>query len=102
MALSRRKRKRAKARGDRPKAGAYTRVRGGLRADWTKASVEDAALIRQSLRESWPGAKGEAIIDALTSAISPTDRPRQAIRVTALILAIEKHYLRRAQMPCKT
>ena len=73
-----------------------------MRADWTEATVEDAALIRQSLRESWPVEKGEAILKALTSELSPTDRPRQVVRVAALILAIERYNLRRARAPCKT
>ena len=73
-----------------------------MRADWTEASVEDAALIWQSLWESWPVEKGEAILEALTSELLPMDRPRQVFRVAALILAIEKHNLRRARMPCKT
>ena len=73
-----------------------------MQTDWTEASVEDAALIRQSLRESWPVEKGEAILEALTSELWPMDRPRQVFRVAALILAIEKHNLRDAQAPCKT
>jgi hypothetical protein len=33
------------------------------------ASAEDADFIRQALREKWPVANGEPILEALTSAI---------------------------------
>ena len=73
-----------------------------MSADWTSATAGDTSLIRQSLRESWPVEKGEAILEALTSELSPADRPRQVIRVAELLLAIEKHNLRRALKSCKT
>ena len=93
MAQSRRKRKRAKARGDRPKnlsAWGY----GGLRAEWTLISVEDAALIWQAVRENWSTEKGEAILEAHTSAVHTTEQPRRAVRLAFLVLDIDRHLIR--------
>jgi hypothetical protein len=41
------------------------------------------------MRENWPVEEGEAILKALTSAISPLERPRQMNRVAGLLIAIE-------------
>ena len=93
MAQSRRKRKRAKARGDRPETRDSARGVGELRADWTRISVEDAALIRQAVRGKWPVGVGAAILAALTSAIDPPERPRQVNRVVPLLLEIDRRNL---------
>jgi len=69
---------------------------GELRADWTRISVEDAALIRQAVRENWPTENGEAILETLTSAVDPTGQPRRAVRLAQLLLRIDRHQLRRA------
>lgn len=92
MAQSRRKRKRAKARGDRSKTHAKWGV-GELRADWKCISVEDAAHIRQAVRENWPTENGEAIIAAITSAIDPVGQPRGVIRLAHVMCTIDRHSL---------
>ena len=96
MAQSRRKRKRAKARGDRPSPLTPVRGQGSLQADWIGATVEDAALLRQAVREDWPTENGEAILKAIASNIRPAYRPRQALRAALLLLCIDRHQLRRA------
>ena len=71
-----------------------------LSADWTSATVEDTALIRRSIRENWPVEKGEAILIALGSALSPSERPVQVLRVASV--AVEKRNLHRAYLALKS
>ena len=94
MAQSRRKRKRRmpEATALPPLCG----VRGALCADWTLATVEDAAVTRQSLRENWPVKNGETILEAFSSVFSTLDRPRRGLRVAALIISIDRARLARA------
>jgi len=61
-----------------------------LQADWSKATVEDTALNRLAVRENWPAANGEAILEALTSAVSTIQRPWQAVRLAQLLLFIDR------------
>ena len=65
-------------------------------AEWSNATAEDAALIRQAVRENWPVANGEPILEAITSAISPVDRPRQALRVARLLIGINRKNVRKS------
>jgi len=61
-----------------------------LQADWSKATVEDTALNRLAVRENWPAANGEAILETLTSAVSTIQRPWQAVRLAQLLLFIDR------------
>ena len=61
-----------------------------MQADWSKATVEDTALNRLAVRENWPAANGEAILETLTSAVSTIQRPWQAVRLAQLLLFIDR------------
>ncbi len=64
-------------------------------ADWTGETVEDAALLRQAVREDWPTENGQAILKAIASKIRPAERPRQALRAARLLLYIDGQQVRR-------